>query len=394
MMQGYRRGQRHIKNLRLYAILRQGVTYWRLRTPDPSGRGFKDRQFSNEAEAQTAFEAALIQHQNHGLAASQLSAKQRGDALHAIEILRPLGMSLSEAAKLCLRHHANVYEGKLVSEAVTELLKAKAKDGLSPLYHKDLRMRLARFVAEFGTRKIAELGVDEVEEWLRGLNVGPSTRNTFQLRLSVLFEFARRRHWCAENPMLQVEKAKWKGVEPGVLSPQQFAKLLQVADHETRPYWLIGGWCGLRSAELERLEWQDIDFERQLVEVSTAKAKTAARRHVTIRPALKSWLAPYRGCVGPVCPVNLRQRLEADRERAAIKNWPFNGLRHSFASYALEHFQQPGQLCVEMGHVDQGLVARHYRRRVSPEAAKAWWSIYPPSAMQHIIVEGQFKAAS
>jgi integrase len=393
-MQGYRRGQKHIKNLRLYPIKRQGVTYWRLRTPDPSGHGFRDRQFSNEAEAQTAFEVALIQHQNHGLAASQLSSQQRGDAIGAIVILKPFNISLGEAARFYASHHANVTGGKSVAQAVTELLKAKQGDGLSPLYLKDLRIRLTRFVDQFGTRKIAELGVDEIEEWLRDLNVGPSTRNTFQLRLSVLFEFARRRHWCAENPILQVEKAKWKGVEPGVLSPQQFAKLLQVADHETRPYWLIGGWCGLRSAELERLEWADVDFERELVEVSTAKAKTAARRHVTIRPALLSWLAAYRSCVGAVCPVNLRQRLEADRERAGITNWPFNALRHSFASYHLEFFQQPGQLCVEMGHIDQGLVARHYRRRVSPEAAKAWWEIMPPASSAQVIVQGDFRAAS
>ena len=330
-MQGYRRGQRHIKNLRLYAIKRQGVTYWRLRTPDPSGRGFKDRQFSSHAEAQTAFELAVVQYQNHGIKAGNLGTVELGDAAAALDIAKSFGISLTEGLKFYALHHANVHASKLVAEAVTELLKAKAKDGLSPLYHKDLRIRLARFVAEFGTRKIAELGVDEIEAWLRDLNVGPSTRNTLQLRLSVLFEFARRRHWCADNPMLQVEKAKWKGVEPGVLSPEEFAQLLANANHETVPYWAIGGFAGLRSAELERLEWTDIDFERGLIEVTTGKSKTASRRHIVIRPALLAWLAPYRSCVGRVCPVNLRQRLEDDRQRAGIDTWPANGLRHSFA---------------------------------------------------------------
>jgi hypothetical protein len=77
--------------------------------------------------------------------------------------------------------------------------------------------------------------------------------------------------------------------------------------------------------------------------------------------------------------------LEADRARAGITDWPSNALRHSFASYHLEHFKRPGELCVEMGHVDEGLVSRFYRRRVRPEAARAWWNIMPPERGANII---------
>jgi len=41
--------------------------------------------------------------------------------------------------------------------------------------------------------------------------------------------------------------------------------------------WVIGTFAGLRSAELERLEWKDIRFERILIELGAAKAKTRAR---------------------------------------------------------------------------------------------------------------------
>jgi integrase len=363
-----------------------------LRTPKVDGRGFTERQFSSEAEALTAFETAYIGHHNHGLAASQLSAKERGDALAALEILQPFGVSLAQAAKYYARAHENVQESKLVRDAVAELLKAKKQDGLSHRYNKDLRNRLTRFVSSFGERKIAELSVDEIEAWLRDLGLGPLSRNTFWLRLSVLFEFARKRRWCANNPLAEVEKAKWKGAEPGILTPEQFAGLLVSANSETLPYWVIGGFAGLRSAELERLEWQDIDFEACLVEVTRGKSKTASRRHVAIRPALAAWLAPYRAQrSGKVCPPNLRKHLEADRQRARIIDWPANALRHSFASYHLEHFKKPGELTVEMGHTDEELVSRFYRQRVRPEAAKKWWAIMPPSTTESII-EGHFAA--
>jgi integrase len=304
-----------------------------------------------------------------------------------------LGSSLLSAAKYYATHHQNIKESKLVKDAVSELLHAKGQDGLSRCYQEDLRYRLGRFVRSFGTRKMAEISAGEIDTWLRDLSFGALSRNTFRLRLNVLFSFAHKRHWCAENPLTQVEKAKWKGTEPGILTPEEFARLLENASATTLPYWAIGGFAGLRSAELQRLEWQDIDFERALVEVTRGKSKTASRRHIAIRPALAAWLEPYRGHLkGIVCPRG-RKHLEADRARAGISQWPANGLRHSFASYHLEHFKEPGLLAVEMGHVDLNLVQKFYRQRVRPEAARAWWSIMPPTrASEHKIVAGRFAA--
>ena len=139
-MEGYRRGQKHVRNLRLYEVHKSGRRYWRLRTPDPSGTGYLERQFSSEAEALTAFEIAYIQHQNHGLKAGSLSAKERGDATAGLATLAPFGnVSLAEAARFYAAHHANILSGKTVALVVSELLKAKKQDGLSPRYQKDLR---------------------------------------------------------------------------------------------------------------------------------------------------------------------------------------------------------------------------------------------------------------
>src|SRR5260221_9245248 len=168
-----------------------------------------------------------------------------------------------------------------------------------------------------GRAKMAEISAGEIDTWLRELSLGPSSRNTFRSRLSVLFFFGRQRHWCAENVLAQVEKTKWIGTEPGILSPEVFARLLEAAGARTLPYWALGGFAGLRSAELARLEWVDIDFERGLVEVTRGKSKTPSRRHVALRPALLAWLVPYPGQgTLPVGPPDLRHPLEADRARA------------------------------------------------------------------------------
>jgi integrase len=391
-MQGYRRGQKHVSNLHLYEVHKNGRSYWRLRTPSPGGTGFVERQFSAQAEAQTAFEVAYIQHMNHGVKAGSLSAKERGDALAALDIARPFGVSLVEALKYYSLHHTNLRESRSVADVAAELLKIKDRDSnLSHRYSLDLHQRLRQFVKTFGTRKIAEVSAAEIDSWLRDMDIGALSRNTYLARLNLLFSFACRRRWCISNPLAEIEKGRWKGADPGILSPEQFGRLLESASPQTLPYWAIGGFCGLRAAELQRLEWQDIDFEACLVEVTRSKSKTAARRHVAIRSALAAWLEPYREqVIGKVCPPNLRNRLEADRIRAGITDWPSNALRHSFASYHLEHFKRPGELTVEMGHTDEALVARFYRKRVRPEAAQAWWNITPQTKEPQIV---QFKVA-
>ena len=173
MKLGYKRRQKHVRNLHLYRVNKKnGRVYWRLRIPSPEGSGFRERQFASEAEALTAFEVAYIAHQNHGTSAAHLGARERGDAICALETLRPFGVSLSEAARFYHLHHINLGESKPVQDVVAELLRAKKQDGLSSRYLEDLSSRLGRFVQSFGTRKIAEITVDEIESWLRELSVG------------------------------------------------------------------------------------------------------------------------------------------------------------------------------------------------------------------------------
>ena len=70
----------------------------------------------------------------------------------------------------------------------------------------------------------------------------------------------------------------------------------------------IGAFAGLRRAEIERLEWSEVDFDAGVIEVKAWKSMTASRRLVTMQPNLCEKLTPYRTCTGSACPVNLQQR--------------------------------------------------------------------------------------
>ncbi len=70
-----------------------------------------------------------------------------------------------------------------------------------------------------------------------------------------LFVFAKRQGYTAENPIADVERAKERAGEIEILTVAETARLLECAEVETLPYWAIGAFAGLRSAEIERLEW-------------------------------------------------------------------------------------------------------------------------------------------
>jgi integrase len=429
-----RRGKDRFEPRKTYI---NGEIYWQInllsKKENRDGREVLIRQrktFRDHDEAKTAADQARIAAKNSGKNAFAIPDRLRTDALAAAKELEPFGVTVLEAAKFYADHLRRVRTSEKVERVVEELLTAKGNDNLRPRYLSDLKARLNRFSESFGERPIASITSGELDKWLRSLGVQPGTRNSIRLRLGVLFSYAIEQGWCQENPVRKVKKVKASST-PEILTPAEFARLLEAASEETLPYWLIGGFAGLRRAEIERLEWKDIHFDpakyrasihaqaltggdkkavenakkaieawRQsaLIEVSALKAKTASRRFVQIQDNLAAWLEPYIGRTGLVCPQNLRKLLESDRTNTGIwtepenqakdtpkterqsgklKPWPSNGLRHSFASYHLGHFQNAALLALELGHTNQEITFRHYRELVTPEAAKKYWDIRP-----------------
>jgi integrase len=192
------------------------------------------------------------------------------------------------------------------------------------------------------------------------------------------FNFAVRSGYATANPAVGAAKAKVVGEAPGILTVTETARLLEAAMPDVLPYLAIGLFAGLRPAEIDRLDWSEIDFESGLIEVKAAKSKTAQRRFVTIQPNLREWLLPLCQHKGNVTPQNgFRQSFEQARAGAGINDWPENALRHSFASYHLAHFKNAASTALELGHHDSRVTFAHYRELVKPKDAEQYWSIQP-----------------
>ncbi len=373
---------------------------WGYEVADYSTGRRKLRSFAEPKEALAVAERIARFLAAGQTAAAQFSAAELSAYGRAIENLRATGVAIELAtatyakALEILRGKDRILEAcrffadrdpgnlppRTVAECVEEFLTLKKSRGASPRYLADLRARLARFVATFQIQIAAVTGA-ALQKWLDGLRLGPQSVKNFRTVLRTLFGFAEARGYIARglNPVEATEAVKARNKDAvEIYSPGELARLLAAAPEDFRPLVALGAFAGVRSAELARLQWPDIDLAGGFVTVGAAKAKTASRRIVPVCPALREWLAPWAGQTGKVWDkgeLTLRRRREATAKAAGVP-WKANGLRHSYASYRLAATQDAAKVALEMGN-SPAVVFRHYRELVKPAEAERWFAIRP-----------------
>jgi integrase len=367
--------------LKLAATHINGKRFWQVTAPKLGG-GRNRRTFKDREEAKGYYDLAKAQIQDFGTAAMSISDALRSEAVKCSQELEPFSKTIADATRFYVDHLKEISCSQTVSHAITQLRAARKADGNSVRYLRDLKYRLGRFDEDFGSRHIAEITTTDIDQWLRQLGLGSVSRNTFRRRLVTLFKFAKTNGWCRTVPAAESARVREVSDEIGILTPGELSGLLKVASKETIPYWTIGAFAGLRASEIERLDWADVNLDQGWIRVRAKHAKTASRRLVDIQPNLLKWLLPYRGRIGKVAPENLRVKLLEDRKRAAdagslTRKWPSNSLRHSFASYYLAQFDNAAKLALQLGHVGQDIIFRHYREVVTRAEAKRYWNLAP-----------------
>jgi integrase len=385
--------------------------------PDPDNPASSARRrfdcYATEADALDAADKLAKRLDKRDYVAASMTREQAIDYASAVEVLKPFSLTVSGAASTladCLKvvgdttnlhaavkfyaaRHKQVSK-KPVADVVAELLTIKEARGASVRYLEDLKGRLERFAGD--CRKDAcNVTTADVQAWLDGLKLSPQSYRNYRTVLHTFFEFAVARGYASDNPIEGAEKLKARNGDVEIFTPIEIARLLESArvNHpDFLPCLVVGAFAGLRSAEIERLTWQDVDLVARHIVVGASKSKTASRRIVPIHDNLSAWLSPYAGRQGQVWrgsgdmfyraqeAVAAATAVEADPEKgiAAQKpvKWKGNGLRHSYASYRFAQTGDAGRVAGECGN-SAAVVHRHYRELVKPADAERWFNVKP-----------------
>ena len=354
---------------------------------DPGKRlGKRERFFFlTEVEAKTKAEQLRNRFYEEGKSSAQLSDRERDDAAECLRRLRPHGVDLIEAVQFYLAHARPAGGERTVHQVVTEFMTAKRNAGRKDSYLDIQNYVLGNvFAGEFGKRKIQDIGATEIETWMNGKSWAMRTRLNYFQDIRNLFGFAMRRGYRPTNPIAQIEKPTVTESSPGVLSVEEATSLLNVCASGARemlPAVAIGLFAGLRTSELEQLDWRHIDLHENNIHVAPEIAKTREGRDVEIHSTLRKWLMPLARTNGKVAPAKSYDwRLAHQAKAAGITEWPKNALRHSFASYHFAAFKNAPLTSSMLGHHSSTQTfEKRYKKRVTPSDAVKFWNLVPAS---------------
>lgn len=368
---------------------------------DYSGGRRRLRSFADLGVARAEAERIANRLAAGEVVAAGLGAADRASLGRALELLRPTGVALEiacatfseahrllggnrvlEAARDYARRHPAKLPKKPVDEAVNQYVEAKQADGVGDRYLDDIRSRLGALTRTFDCELSAVTG-DRVDEWLRGLQLGPQSRLNYLRVVATFLAFCEKRGWLprgwSADELGRVARPKVRrdrAIE--IWTPEEAGRLLAAASPDFVPVLALCMFSGLRSAEAQRLHWEDVHVAEGFVEISGAKSKTGARRLAPIPPNLAAWLAPCAGRTGPVWGGShdvFYQTQEATAKAAGLI-WKANACRHSFCSYRLAAIGDAPRVALETGH-SVAVLFRHYRELVRPGEAARYFAIVP-----------------
>jgi integrase len=319
----------------------------------------------------------------HGLGVSLDAA-----AIEYAEARKVLGgHSLADSSRFFMRHHGKGISGKLVTDAVEAFKDEKRTEGRSNLYIVDLDYRLDAFSKAFNV-EVRQLTPADIRDFMGTLRFSARSFNNHRRALQTFFRFCQAQGWLSKDSDLleSVGKRKEQSADIDIFTPQELRLLLGAATPKTATCIALQAFAGVRSEELLRLTWKDVERRKGFVEISAGKAKTAQRRLIPISATLERWLAiaPRNGDM--VWPHSKPFLFEAMRVAAtnAKMPWKANGLRHSFISYRLAATKDMAAVALEAGN-SPAMIFRHYRELATESEAKEWFGIVPTTGKKNIL---------
>jgi integrase len=351
------------------------------------GKGRKFFKTRADADAERLRQLTLLE--RHGREAIGLPQRELSDFITAKRKLAEYDKSISDAVEYFVDHLERIRRCNVtVAELANEVVETKRKDGRSAKYIADLGQKLRRFCRDFGDRPIAAVDVGEIDKWLRDLDYLPKSRAQYRANIGVLFGHAERLGMIDRNPVPRTAKPKLVDAPPEIFTADELRALLETAraqGPEVLPMLAIGAFAGIREAEIQRLDWNEVDLARGHIEVKAAKAKSARRRIIPIQPNLAEWLRPYAAMKGSVVPEGARGKLDRVCKAAGLSRWANNGLRHSYASYRLAAIHDAPRVASELGHTSPQMLYSTYREVVLPEEAERYWKLVPDVKAENLV---------
>lgn len=239
------------------------------------------------------------------------------------------------------------------------------------------------------TKPLNEISREEISKHLSKF---PSiiTYNSNHARLRYIF------NWCVDEGILEqspMRNLKPKPVpyhEPVYFLPEKVEAIMRLIeknppDADGALFFIFGFFCGIRTAEIMRLEWRDINLEEGYVRIRQPKgfSRGVKPRLVELEPNAKAWIKGYYTPQksGKIITSRLSEWKKQILQPLGL-GWGndrnHNVMRHTYATMHAGAFRNPGATALNLGHGHSSAVLERYYMGVVPrETAYKHWQIWP-----------------
>jgi integrase len=326
----------------------------------------------------------------------KLTTAEKADARSALALLRPAGLTLTDAARLALasvgRKTAPV--AVPVADAVDRFMRAKRdpKAGLRPATLDFYQEQLDAFADDAPVRILGELDRETFKEYLLGLTYpSPSSVLCRMRAVRALCNYGRIQSppWIGEDPAADLDLGiKLPGKTHPFLTPAVVRKLMEGLPAAYLPAAAIALFAGVRPEEIRGDEkppllWEQIDFAAQTIKITAEQSKTHKPRLIEkMEPTVWNWLEQTSVLkrAGSVLPVRHATFAQVAKEviRKARAKYKQDILRHTYATYHLALTRNPGLVAMALGHRgDPTLLHDTYAGLASEAKAREFFAVLP-----------------
>jgi integrase len=371
------------------------IQYRELGETKPTQRPYKDLTKAKRVARETAIRLANGQ--------LPVTAAQREQILHIEKVVAPFNASPIAAIEewATYRRSAAVARRASVADVHAQLMLSKRDHKLSDRYMRLLRDDVGAFALAHPVN-IDEVRAQQVEAYLRELNVGDRRRNNIRDGIVTLFLYAKEHGgYLPADKIAEAEKVKRIDLDrdaPEIYTPAQVGIILELVSPDWLDWICCQAFLGVRPEEagkkhlsrrdgsVRKLMWSDFMWEERQLRIVAAISKTKRDRYVTLNDTFLAWCGHHHGETGPVA-----RHHRPDRETGRLGPllgfpWINDGLRHSYASYWQSIHKDMARLKEEMGNSEQ--VNRRYYYHPQPAAiAKKYWQNLPEAYAQGKIAQ-------
>ena len=231
---------------------------------------------------------------------------------------------------------------------------------------------------------IGNISERALAEWILGLPWAAETKRSYRSHICSFFEFCTAQGWYKDFSAKRIPTIRTVEKEAVILPLADVKKLMKHAWAEYPmhcAYLALGLFGGLRTVQCVRLEYANISFEERGILLPAETEKTRKRHYIdAYHPILWEWLNAINArCGRAAFGISAKewQRRRAEIAAGAGVEIPQNGLRKSYASYALAATADASWVATTMTHRNTTKLYQTYKGNAKKADGVKYFKIRP-----------------